>query len=79
METPECEEHRKEERGATGNVFITDAHQVRNVPQAIEYLKMLADIKPWFTEEPTAPDEFHVSPELSLHSKNKYSLPLSRK
>ena len=42
----------------TGNVFITDAHQVRDVPQAIEYLKMLADIKPWFTKEPTAPDEY---------------------
>ena len=42
----------------TGNVFMTNAHQVRDVPQAIEYLKMLANIKPWFTEEPTAPGEY---------------------
>ena len=42
----------------TGNVFITDAHQVWDVPQGIEHLKMLANIKPWFTEEPTAPDEY---------------------
>ena len=41
-----------------GNVFITDAHEVQDVPQAIEHLKMLAGIKPWFTEEPTAPDEY---------------------
>ena len=51
-------EGRKPPSSITGNVFITDAHQVRDVPQAIEHLKMLADIKPSFTEESTAPDEY---------------------
>jgi L-alanine-DL-glutamate epimerase-like enolase superfamily enzyme len=34
---------------------MIDANQVWDVPQAIEYVKKLAEIKPWFIEEPTAP------------------------
>ena len=43
--------------GPTGNVLMIDANQVWDVPQAIEYVKALAKISPWFIEEPTAPDE----------------------
>ncbi|KAF4955791.1 hypothetical protein FSARC_11744 [Fusarium sarcochroum] len=40
-----------------GNVLMTDANQVWSVPEAIEYMKQLADFKPWFIEEPTSPDD----------------------
>ncbi|GJJ11514.1 hypothetical protein Clacol_005747 [Clathrus columnatus] len=43
--------------GPTGNVLMIDANQVWDVPQAIEYVKGLQAIKPWFIEEPTAPDD----------------------
>ncbi|EGO29446.1 hypothetical protein SERLADRAFT_445265 [Serpula lacrymans var. lacrymans S7.9] len=43
--------------GPTGAVLMVDANQVWDVPQAIEYVKGLKDIKPWFIEEPTAPDD----------------------
>ena len=31
--------------------------QVWSVPEAIEYMKQLAEFKPWFIEEPTSPDD----------------------
>jgi L-fuconate dehydratase len=31
--------------------------EVWDVPQAIEYMKKLEPLKPWFIEEPTAPDD----------------------
>ncbi|KAM5350519.1 hypothetical protein ACJ41O_007024 [Fusarium nematophilum] len=40
-----------------GNVLMTDANQVWSVPEAIEYMKQLAEFKPWFIEEPTSPDD----------------------
>ncbi|KDQ58507.1 hypothetical protein JAAARDRAFT_176481 [Jaapia argillacea MUCL 33604] len=43
--------------GPTGCVLMIDANQVWDVPQAIEYVKYLEPIKPWFIEEPTAPDD----------------------
>ena len=43
--------------GPTGNVLMIDANQVRDVPRAIEYVKRLAEIKPRFIGELTAPDE----------------------
>lgn len=43
--------------GPTGAVLMIDANQVWDVPQAIEYVTGLAEIKPWFIEEPTAPDD----------------------
>ncbi|KAJ6614544.1 enolase C-terminal domain-like protein [Mycena sp. CBHHK59/15] len=43
--------------GPTGAVLMIDANQVWDVPQAIEYVKGLEAIKPWFIEEPTAPDD----------------------
>ena len=39
-------------------MLIIDVNQVWDVPHAIEYVKRLAEIKPWFTEEPTTPDEY---------------------
>ncbi|KAI0792540.1 enolase C-terminal domain-like protein [Abortiporus biennis] len=43
--------------GPTGSVLMIDANQVWDVPQAIDYVKSLEPIKPWFIEEPTAPDD----------------------
>ncbi|CAM1506520.1 Fc.00g061610.m01.CDS01 [Cosmosporella sp. VM-42] len=40
-----------------GNILMTDANQVWSVPEAIEYMKQLAEFKPWFIEEPTSPDD----------------------
>lgn len=33
--------------GPTGSVLMIDANQVWDVPQAIDYVKSLQDIKPW--------------------------------
>ncbi|KAI6043968.1 enolase C-terminal domain-like protein [Pisolithus marmoratus] len=43
--------------GPTGAVLMVDANQVWDVSQAIQYVKNLAEVKPWFIEEPTAPDD----------------------
>ncbi|PWN47886.1 enolase C-terminal domain-like protein [Violaceomyces palustris] len=43
--------------GPTGCVVMVDANQVWDVSQAIDYMKELAYLKPWFIEEPTAPDD----------------------
>jgi len=43
--------------GPTGAVLMIDANQMWDVPQAIDWVKGLAEIKPWFIEEPTAPDD----------------------
>ncbi|KAL1967042.1 hypothetical protein VTN77DRAFT_3566 [Rasamsonia byssochlamydoides] len=40
-----------------GNVLMVDANQVWSVPEAIEWMKELAQFKPWFIEEPTSPDD----------------------
>lgn len=38
-----------------------------DVPEAIEYVKKLEPLKPWFIEEPTAPDDILVSrPRMSV-------------
>jgi len=52
--------------GPTGNVLMIDANQVWDVPQAIEYVKGLAEIRPWFIGEPTAPDEYVLPLYLSV-------------
>jgi len=41
-----------------GKVLMIDANQGSDVPQAIEYVKVLTEIKPWFIEWPIAPDEY---------------------
>ncbi|WVF72423.1 hypothetical protein IAT40_007238 [Kwoniella sp. CBS 6097] len=43
--------------GPAGCVLMVDANQVWDVPQAVEYMKKLEPLKPWFIEEPTAPDD----------------------
>lgn len=37
--------------------LMTDANQVWDVPQAIEWMQHLAPFKPWWIEEPTSPDD----------------------
>ena len=37
--------------------LMMDANQVWDVPQAIEWMRALAEFKPWFIEEPTFPDD----------------------
>ncbi|RPA72144.1 enolase C-terminal domain-like protein [Ascobolus immersus RN42] len=46
-------------RQVLGNsgVLMVDANQVWGVNQAIEYMKELAEFKPYFIEEPTSPDD----------------------
>lgn len=41
----------------SGNILMVDANQVWSVPEAIEYMKQLAEFRPWFIEEPTSPDD----------------------
>ncbi|EJT98652.1 mandelate racemase/muconate lactonizing enzyme [Dacryopinax primogenitus] len=43
--------------GPTGSVLMMDANQVWDVQEAIDYVTKLAETKPWFIEEPTAPDD----------------------
>ncbi|KAF9225759.1 enolase C-terminal domain-like protein [Gyrodon lividus] len=54
---PNSPELKGKNAGPTGAVLMIDANQVWDVPQAIEYVKSLEAIKPWFIEEPTAPDD----------------------
>jgi L-fuconate dehydratase len=37
--------------------LMVDANQVWDVPQAIEWMRDLAQFKPWWIEEPTSPDD----------------------
>lgn len=37
--------------------LMMDANQVWEVPEAIEWMKSLAEFDPWFIEEPTSPDD----------------------
>lgn len=40
-----------------GNILMVDANQIWSVPDAIPWMKELAEFKPWFIEEPTSPDD----------------------
>jgi L-alanine-DL-glutamate epimerase-like enolase superfamily enzyme len=46
--------------------MMVDANQVWDVDQAITWMKKLAQFKPWFIEEPTAPGE-------NLHTPNIFA------
>lgn len=46
----------REEIGPDRRLMV-DANQVWDVPQAIEWMRHLQEFKPWFIEEPTAPDD----------------------
>ncbi|HTI68980.1 MAG TPA: L-fuconate dehydratase [Candidatus Limnocylindria bacterium] len=37
--------------------LMVDANQVWDVPQAIDWMKDLAEFRPWWIEEPTSPDD----------------------
>ncbi|TFK26112.1 mandelate racemase/muconate lactonizing enzyme [Coprinopsis marcescibilis] len=54
---PSSHSLRGKNAGPTGAVLMIDANQVWDVSEAIDYVKGLASIKPWFIEEPTAPDD----------------------
>lgn len=51
-------------------VLMIDANQVWSVPEAIDYVKQLAEYKPWFIEEPTSPDDIlgHLAVKNALKS-----------
>lgn len=40
-----------------GNVIMVDANQICSVPEAIEYMRSLAEFRTWFIEEPTSHDD----------------------
>lgn len=46
----------RNEMGDNAHMMI-DANQVWDVPQAIEWIRELAEFRPWFVEEPTSPDD----------------------
>ena len=46
----------RSEMGADAFMMI-DANQVWDVPQAIDWIRELAEFRPWFVEEPTSPDD----------------------
>jgi L-fuconate dehydratase len=39
------------------NKLMVDANQIWDVQEAIEWMKQLAEFKPWWIEEPTSPDD----------------------
>ncbi|KAF8521830.1 mandelate racemase/muconate lactonizing enzyme [Gautieria morchelliformis] len=43
--------------GPMGTVIMFDANQVWDVQESIDYVTALKGAKPWFIEEPTAPDD----------------------
>ena len=46
----------RQEMGEEAHMMI-DANQVWDVPQAIAWIRELAEFRPWFVEEPTSPDD----------------------
>src|SRR5687768_176394 len=50
-------------------LLMTDANQVWEVGQAIEHMKALAHLHPWWIEEPTSPDDVlgHAAIAKALH------------
>ncbi|WOO83066.1 L-galactonate dehydratase [Vanrija pseudolonga] len=50
--------------GPTDCVLMIDANQVWDMQEAVDYVKQLAEYKPWFIEEPTAPDDVLAHAEI---------------
>lgn len=46
--------------GPTGSVLMMDANQVWDVPEAIDYVKSLAELKPWCVMQIIALKKIHV-------------------
>lgn len=57
---PESEALKAKNAGPTGSVLMIDANQVWDVNQAIDYVKGLAEIKPWFVSPYMACDSSTV-------------------
>ncbi|KAF8137510.1 enolase C-terminal domain-like protein [Boletus edulis] len=57
LRDPNSPELKGRNAGPTGAVLMIDANQVWDVEEAIRYVKALEEIRPWFIEEPTAPDD----------------------
>ncbi|KAG6876845.1 hypothetical protein C0993_012640 [Termitomyces sp. T159_Od127] len=57
LRDPNSEALQGKNAGPTGSVLMIDANQVWDVQQAIDYVIGLREVKPWFIEEPTAPDD----------------------
>ncbi|GAA5958994.1 hypothetical protein JCM8115_000717 [Rhodotorula mucilaginosa] len=55
--TPSPESLVGKQAGPTGSVLMIDSNQVWDVQEAVDYVKQLEDARPWFIEEPTAPDD----------------------
>ncbi|KIJ57286.1 hypothetical protein M422DRAFT_23347 [Sphaerobolus stellatus SS14] len=55
--SPPLERLRGKNAGAMGTVLMFDANQVWDVQESIDYVSALKESKPWFIEEPTAPDD----------------------
>ncbi|KDE08352.1 mandelate racemase [Microbotryum lychnidis-dioicae p1A1 Lamole] len=66
--TPAPETIKGKNAGPTGSVLMIDANQVWDVKQAVDYCHSLAVHRPWFIEEPTAPDDVlgHASIRMQL-------------
>jgi len=57
--------------GPTGNALMIDANKIWDVPQAVEYVKRLAEIKPGLSSSPlhlTSTFYLYIFPVLSFHS-----------
>ncbi|KAG8216875.1 enolase C-terminal domain-like protein [Butyriboletus roseoflavus] len=57
LRDPNSPELKGRNAGPTGAVLMIDANQVWDVDEAIKYVTALEEIRPWFIEEPTAPDD----------------------
>ncbi|KAI0031677.1 enolase C-terminal domain-like protein [Vararia minispora EC-137] len=57
LRDPNSPDLKDKNAGPTGAVLMIDANQVWDVKEAIDYVSSLEEIKPWFIEEPTAPDD----------------------
>lgn len=57
FQTPSPASLQGKNAGPTGCVLMIDSNQVFDVPEAIEYVSALKEYRPWFIEEPTAPDD----------------------
>ena len=80
LRDPNSPELQGKNAGPTGAVLMIDANQVWDVNQAIDYVTYLEPIRPWFIEEPTAPDDIlgHATIRKALSCSGLSSRHLSR-
>ena len=63
---PNSPELQGKNAGPTGAVLMIDANQIWDVPQAIQYVKDLAEIKPWSVRPPLS-QRIRVLTEIEVH------------